>query len=439
MLLEQLVRDQAGRQQHAQRHQDHIVEVAEHRDEIRDQVDRAHRIERDQQGRRLGIPRHPRIPRRQIDRIDVAPQVLRPAAHPRAERAAGEHAPDVEHHDQADDRLGEEVDIAPTTLVLGFQQVARCGQRRGPCQRADRGVEQERQQRHARHAGRQRDQRAHSRHQAADQHRDPAVALEPAHRLADLLLAEREPTAVAGGEGADPLLAEPHAGIVPGQGAEHRAERAGQHHQHRIELAPRGDEARERHDQLRGDRRKNVLGEHHQRDADIAALRDRFGDPVEHVLPRGGDPLPQGARSAETFIMALTPFSAVERLTFAALARPAPAAHDALPPLRHLGLGAVDQLARPRMLVAKALQQVVRPGACLARISRPITMNRKPCRNGRNRPSTPSTRKSVADDLESDGLHALPASSRHSSSLSVVTPSSAARLALEPASAPTTT
>ena len=148
------------------------------------------------------------------------------------------------------------------------------------------GIEEKWRERHARHARGHRDQRAHGGEQAAEQHRHAAVALEPADRLADVLVVEGQPAAVARGERAYPLLAQAPAGVVPWQRAQHRAERAGEHHQHRVELPLRRDEAGERHDQLRGKRWKDVLAQHQQHDAPIAVLGDDLGDPVEQgVLP----------------------------------------------------------------------------------------------------------------------------------------------------------
>src|SRR3546814_6337073 len=70
-----------------------------------------------------------------------------------------------------------------------------------------------------------------------------------------------------------------------------------------IELAPCGGEAGQRHDELGGDRREEVLGEHQRGDAEIAAALHQLRDPVDHHSPlrwpgkRGA--LPAGSRSEE--------------------------------------------------------------------------------------------------------------------------------------------
>ena len=66
-------------------------------------------------------------------------------------------------------------------------------------------------------------------------------------------------------------------------------------------------------------------------------------------------------------------------------------------------------------------------------------MKRNPWRMGSTRPSTPQHQEAVAQRHHHDPHQAAPAISSHSASLSTRTPSSAARLSFEPASAPATT
>ena len=80
MLGEDGGRDEAHGEQYAERHEDEIVEVAEHRNEIRNEIDRRQRVGGDGERHRLGVPRHARIARRQVERMHVALDVARPAA-----------------------------------------------------------------------------------------------------------------------------------------------------------------------------------------------------------------------------------------------------------------------------------------------------------------------------------------------------------------------
>ena len=89
----QVARRQLDRQRDAQRQQDHVVEQAEHRDEVGNQVDRAQRIGQHQHRHQLGQPRRlgvaQQLPQRQQVRGQPggvgAAQQLAPTAH-RADR-----------------------------------------------------------------------------------------------------------------------------------------------------------------------------------------------------------------------------------------------------------------------------------------------------------------------------------------------------------------
>jgi hypothetical protein len=54
------------------RYQDYVIDVAEHWNHVRDQVDRRESVTRDEQSQRLGIPRRPGIARHQVDGVDVS-------------------------------------------------------------------------------------------------------------------------------------------------------------------------------------------------------------------------------------------------------------------------------------------------------------------------------------------------------------------------------
>ena len=49
--------DQAHRQHDAQRHDDYVIQIAQHRNEVRDQIDRRDRIAGHQQRDQFGVPR----------------------------------------------------------------------------------------------------------------------------------------------------------------------------------------------------------------------------------------------------------------------------------------------------------------------------------------------------------------------------------------------
>src|SRR3546814_633087 len=99
------------------------------------------------------------------------------------------------------------------------------------------------------------------------------------------LFRPREPAAVAPGPALQPRAAEPAADAVPEHGAGDRSGRAGGDGEKDIELAPCGGEAGQRHDELGGDRREEVLGEHQRGDAEIAAALHQLRDPVDHHSP----------------------------------------------------------------------------------------------------------------------------------------------------------
>jgi hypothetical protein len=86
---------------------------------------------------------------------------------------------------------------------------------------------------------------------------------------------------VAGGKGAHARLSDPAPGVVAGQRPEHRAEDSGEHDKPDVELALGGHEPSERHDQFRVDRRKHILRQHQENDAETAAIGDHAREPVK--------------------------------------------------------------------------------------------------------------------------------------------------------------
>ena len=65
MLLELIGRKHPDEQPNPSRDQDRVVEQSEHRDEVRDEIDRRQSIGRDEQPERLGIAGRPRVARGQ--------------------------------------------------------------------------------------------------------------------------------------------------------------------------------------------------------------------------------------------------------------------------------------------------------------------------------------------------------------------------------------
>src|SRR5262249_38485197 len=72
MLRHDLGRNQPDDEHNAQWHNDHIVQIAENRHEVGNQVNRRERIASNADSKRLGVPRYTRIPRRQIDRVHIS-------------------------------------------------------------------------------------------------------------------------------------------------------------------------------------------------------------------------------------------------------------------------------------------------------------------------------------------------------------------------------
>lgn len=74
MLGQYVRRDQPHCQQNAERHDDQVVEITEDRHEIRDQVDGGKSVGSYEGRDCLGMPRHSRVARREIERVQVTPR-----------------------------------------------------------------------------------------------------------------------------------------------------------------------------------------------------------------------------------------------------------------------------------------------------------------------------------------------------------------------------
>jgi hypothetical protein len=81
-LQHQIRRHELHREENAERDDHKVVQVPDDRYEVRDQVDWAEGIGRDSDGRDLRVPRHARVPRSEIQRVDVAFDLSRPSSEP---------------------------------------------------------------------------------------------------------------------------------------------------------------------------------------------------------------------------------------------------------------------------------------------------------------------------------------------------------------------
>jgi AhpD family alkylhydroperoxidase len=115
------------------------------------------------------------------------------------------------------------------------------------------------------------------------------------------------------------------------------------------------------------------------------------------------------------------------------------AAHDPAPPFIGLGLGGVDQLAGLGVTLPEVVQQPLRPARVPGQDDQADRQEQEALQERQHEPDYAQDQKGVAQELHQDRFNALPINSCHSASLNTVRPSSAAFLALDPASAPTTT
>ena len=180
-------------------------------------------------------------------------------------------------HDQ-----GGQPQAAHHGLPVRAGQVAGHGQGGGPRHAADRGVQAEPDPVHPGDPGGQRDERAHHRQQAADQHRPRAVPDEPPGGAVQLTVTDPEPAAPAVHRGRPAVPAR-----GPGQVAAHHVAR-GPGHDH-ADQVQRGaghragrQRAAERHDQLGRHRDARRLGHHEHEDGEVAV----GGDEVLHQRAR---------------------------------------------------------------------------------------------------------------------------------------------------------
>jgi uncharacterized protein YlaI len=81
VLRHDICRDQANDEPNPGRYQDHIIQIAEHRHEIGDQIDRGKRIGRNKYRQRLCVPWDSRIATTEIDRVNVPLNETSPILH----------------------------------------------------------------------------------------------------------------------------------------------------------------------------------------------------------------------------------------------------------------------------------------------------------------------------------------------------------------------
>jgi len=95
VLGEDLGGDHLHGEENPERQQDELIEVAEHGDKVRDQVDRTEGIGDEECRERLGVPRHARVAARQVKRRHVAAELQRPPppAYEHASPSSGERRP----------------------------------------------------------------------------------------------------------------------------------------------------------------------------------------------------------------------------------------------------------------------------------------------------------------------------------------------------------
>ena len=161
-------------------------------------------------------------------------------------------------------------------LPVLAHRVPRQGQRRGPRDAADRGVDAEPQRGHLRDSGGQRDERPDYREHAPDQHGLVAVPVEPGDAAIDVVLADADPFAPAPQRGFGAVA--PHR---PGDvAAGHVTRGPGQDHADQVEVGagdrPGRQGPAERHDQLGGHRDARRLRQHEHEDGEIAVVGDEL-------------------------------------------------------------------------------------------------------------------------------------------------------------------
>src|SRR5215471_8136817 len=133
-----------------------------------------------------------------------------------------------EQQNSCNDRDFDEAEVVVEALVARAQRPADAGEREAPDRRADRRQHDVAAERHAEHAGRNRDERAHDGRDAAEQHRRVLVPVEPALGTAELLRTEVEPAAVTLEQRTAPVQPAPPADDRAGEVAERSRERDGE-------------------------------------------------------------------------------------------------------------------------------------------------------------------------------------------------------------------
>ena len=182
--------------------------------------------------------------------------------------AATQPHEDDEHdeREQRDHRGREGADDRVDLLELAAQRDAGADQHAVPDRRAERRQGDEQPEVHMRHPGRHRDDRAQAGHATPEQHEPDAVAAK----------SRVDAVQVGGGDAADAVRGEdrrapaPAGDPVEDQRAGDRARGSGQQRPQQRELALSDLPARERQDDLRRDRRDEVLRQHDREEADVA-------------------------------------------------------------------------------------------------------------------------------------------------------------------------
>jgi hypothetical protein len=99
----------------------------------------------------------------------------------------------------------------------------------------------------------------------------------------------------------------------------------------------------------------------------------------------------------------------------------------------------VDHPAELGVPAPDVVEQALRPGRVTGEDDQAHEQEQEALQDGQEQAEHAQHQEQIADRLDQDRLHVRPTSSYHSASLRMWTPSSAAFLAFEPASAPATT
>ncbi len=209
----------------------------------------------------------------------------------RARPGTSDPAHDERHHDDRDGDVEHPVDplgVLLDLVVLRPERRTEQHERAVPDAARDDREDRERAEVHPVRSRRQRDETAHDRHEAAEEHGALAVPVEPVGGLAEVVLVdEREAPEEPHGPLEPDHRAEPVEDERPEVGPEGRRDE----HEHEVHLPRAREEPGERQDDLGRDRREDRLDEEHERDAPLAEgvdeLQDESGEPA-HLGVGGG-------------------------------------------------------------------------------------------------------------------------------------------------------